>query len=68
MSCGELGKGAKTGEEMETIIDHDLMTLRDYFAAKAMQSYIFTESDIKASDLCSAAYAMADNMLAARDK
>ena len=43
------------------------MTLRDYFAAKAMQSLVAldrTAATMTAED----AYAMADAMLAARDK
>jgi hypothetical protein len=53
------------------------MTLRDYFAAKAMQSYIsdkefvdacaFMEKDVK-EEIARVAYAQADAMLKARDE
>lgn len=72
MSCGELGKWAKTGEEVEPIIDHDLMTLRDYFAAKAMQGFI-TNHDTRRSDLidvpqlAKSAYYIADAMIEERE-
>ena len=50
-----------------TTSDNLGMTLRDYFAAKAMQSLVAldrTAATMTAED----AYAMADAMLAARDK
>lgn len=53
------------------------MTLRDYFAAKAMQSYTsdkefvdacaFMEKDVK-EEIARVAYAQADAMLQAREK
>jgi hypothetical protein len=53
------------------------MTLRDYFAAKAMQSYTsdkefvdacaFMEKDVK-EEIARVAYAQADAMLKAREK
>ena len=46
------------------------MTLRDYFAAKAMQGYVSDEEwrdDIDFDGTARAAYAMADAMLAARN-
>ena len=50
--------------------DHDGMTLRDYFAAKAMQAFakkVGWESDrIWFEDIAKAAYRMADSMLKAR--
>ena len=44
------------------------MTLRDYFAAKAMQGFCAREVSIECSadDIADDAYAMADAMLAAR--
>lgn len=44
------------------------MTLRDYFAAKAMQGYCAVESTQghSADDIAAAAYSIADAMLAAR--
>ena len=48
----------------------DGMTLRDYFAAKAMQGYVSDEEwrdDIDFDGTARAAYAMADAMLAARN-
>lgn len=52
---------------------HDGMTLRDYFAAKAMQSYMMHISGIHDAILCRSyaevaneSYDMANHMLAAR--
>ena len=47
----------------------DGMTLRDYFAAKAMQSLIITheDTDTGARDIAVFAYIMADKMVAQRD-
>jgi hypothetical protein len=42
------------------------MTLRDYFAAKAMQALI--DNDGLFSEIPTQAYALADAMLAAREK
>ena len=42
------------------------MTLRDYFAAKAMQALI--DNDGLFSEIPAQAYALADAMLAAREK
>jgi hypothetical protein len=42
------------------------MTLRDYFAAKAMQGILF--EGLNESETAKNAYAMADAMLKARDK
>lgn len=46
------------------------MTLRDYFAAKAMQAFCSTEGAEKElpDDLAAAAYEQADSMLRAREK
>lgn len=44
------------------------MTLRDYFAAKAMQAFCTTRDDFESSDqAAAAAYEMADSMLKARN-
>lgn len=45
------------------------MTLRDYFAAKAMQGYCAKEDSIDsyADDIAADAYAIADAMLAVRE-
>jgi hypothetical protein len=45
------------------------MTLRDYFAAKAMQGYCAREDSIDsyADDIAADAYAIADAMLAERE-
>jgi len=52
--------------------DHDGMTLRDYFAANAMQAFaknVGWESDrIWFEDIAKAAYRMADAMLKARNQ
>jgi len=43
---------------------HDGMTLRDYFAAKAMQGLM--DAAMPMPEIAAAAYAMADDMLKAR--
>jgi hypothetical protein len=60
---GELGLGL-TPKEMRG------MTLRDYFAAKAMQGMLSASNPIltKIADIAEGAYAMADVMLAERSK
>ncbi len=50
--------------------DHYLnsgMTLRDYFAAKAMQSFIVTNTQTRRTIIASMAYQMADEMMEERD-
>lgn len=44
------------------------MTLRDYFAAKAMQGLIISELVGMEMDIAGAAYAVADAMLRAREE
>ena len=54
-----------------SMVISDGMTLRDYFAAKAMQgliAYPHTAPNATAFDFANAAYEMADAMLEARDK
>ncbi|CAB5212463.1 hypothetical protein UFOVP188_19 [uncultured Caudovirales phage] len=46
-------------------IEHNGMTLRDYFAAKAMQALI--DNDGLFSEIPAQAYALADAMLKARE-
>ena len=43
------------------------MPLRDYFAARAMQSLIITDTDSKMDQIASFAYMMADIMMEERD-
>ena len=43
------------------------MELRDYFAARAMQSLIITDTDSKMDQIASFAYMMADIMMEERD-
>lgn len=42
------------------------MTLRDYFAAKAMQSHLFTYPDQNTRNIVEWSYQVADEMLACR--
>ena len=51
----------------ETEADQHGMTLRDYFAAKAMQG-LLTSGDYTWSHAADDAYSMADAMLAAREE
>ena len=47
--------------------DHDGLTLRDYFAAKAMQAYLTApDTGWEFDEVASAAYEMADAMLKER--
>ena len=43
------------------------MTMRDFFAAKAMQSLLTCEGEANAKSVAKAAYFMADAMLRARE-
>ena len=53
----------------EVSVKTDDMTIRDYFAAKAMQGIISSECNYGAfSDLASDAYSIADAMLRAREE
>ncbi len=47
-------------------LQNDGMTLRDYFAAKAMQGLM--DAAMPMPEIADAAYAMADDMLKARQK
>ena len=49
-----------------SIGQHQGMTLRDYFAAKAMEG-LLANDNIDAQQIAKAAYIMADAMLKARD-
>lgn len=59
-----------SGESYQGHLPHDGMTLRDYFAAKALQGMCADSSTAgtKATDLCEECYQLADAMLAARVK
>ncbi|EKQ6526311.1 hypothetical protein P6O13_001712 [Klebsiella aerogenes] len=57
--------GVHKGEKENTIVDSHGMTLRDYFAAKAMQAMIAAHEPDGAIPGC--AYGMADEMLKARE-
>ena len=58
------GNNYFTGEEDVVVDPQRGMTLRDYFAAKAMQGILFEGLD--ESETAKNAYAMADAMLKAR--
>ena len=47
-------------------VTHEGMTLRDYFAAKAMQGFLSAAEVWTASEISDASYELADAMLAAR--
>ena len=57
---------------LDTPSEYDGMTLRDYFAAQAMQALLRQYPDhlmnSPASEVASDAYSMADAMLAAREQ
>ena len=46
---------------------HQGMSLRDYFAAKAMQGMLAAADPYSTDELCGYAYAVADAMLKARE-
>ena len=49
--------------------DHAVsMTLRDYFAAKALQGFLTGDYDLYAHEVVQRAYEIADAMLTAREK
>jgi len=60
--CRAHGIEAKNGE----LIEFTGMTLRDYFAAKAMQAMLSTVTEANSKDIAHIAYKMADSMLDAR--
>jgi hypothetical protein len=47
--------------------DSEGMTLRDYFAAKAMQGYVGQGKSYDFADIAQASYRLADAMLKARE-
>ena len=59
-----------TGQEGESMgCDASLgMTLRDYFAAKAMQGLLASEVQATSDEFATNAYAVADAMLKAREE
>ncbi|EOZ1387359.1 TPA: hypothetical protein ACVS3C_001646 [Enterobacter hormaechei] len=67
--------GVHKGEKENLIVDSHGMTLRDYFAAKAMQSALLAPKpenpvermDIYAQSVAEISYEMADAMLRARE-
>ena len=55
--------------ESEGMLDNEGMTLRDYFAAKAMQGLLSLHNrDYYADDIACKTYKIADAMLLERDK
>jgi hypothetical protein len=51
---------------INVVLENKGMTLRDYFAAKAMEG-LLANDNIDAQQIAKAAYIMADAMLKARD-
>ena len=54
------------GSDCGGIVPHGGMTLRDYFAAKAMQGLLASEVNAPLKTFANQAYVMADAMLEAR--
>ena len=54
-------------QKTDVNLSYSGMTLRDYFAAKAMQSFVLNKN-ILLDDAAELAYKMADAMLRAREK
>jgi hypothetical protein len=69
MSAKETGGSAFPVEETDRSAESPGMTLRDYFAAKAMQGYLaaFGYDGDSDSNIAHNAYQMADAMLKARE-
>jgi len=53
-------------EQLECKLPVQGMTMRDYFAAKALQGLISSEVDAKHNEVASHSYRLADAMLEAR--
>jgi len=49
-------------------VAHEGMTLRDYFAAKAMQAYISHNNSYDRSEIAEVSFRIADYMLKARNQ
>jgi hypothetical protein len=58
---------AYTHPNGEIVLDEDGMTLRDYFAAKAMQGMLASDVNATRHIFAAQAYAMADAMLETRE-
>ena len=58
---------AYTHPNGEIVLDEDGMTLRDYFAAKAMQGMLASDVNATRHIFAAQAYAMADAMLEAME-
>jgi hypothetical protein len=54
-------------QETNSLLSYSGMTLRDYFAAKAMQGMLACPGSIRVDDDAALAYKMADAMLKARE-
>jgi hypothetical protein len=67
MTNKQTGGPAFPLEHSRTSSLHDGMTLRDYFAAKAMQACIAKGAPLVFDDVANKAYEMSDAMLKARE-
>jgi len=62
------GPAFPTTKESHLMICSEGMTLRDYFAAKAMQGLVGAPQNFPRAAIAEHAYLMADAMIAERDK
>jgi hypothetical protein len=56
------------GSDCGGIVPHGGMTLRDYFAAKAMQGLLASDVFASVEQFATQAYSIADAMMVAREK
>ena len=61
-------KNPRKDRRNQVIIYEEGMTLRDYFAAKAMQSLLISGPELTYKETAERAYIMADAMIEERDK
>ena len=61
-------KNPRNDRRNQVIIYEEGMTLRDYFAAKAMQSLLIRSSSLTYGETAERAHTMADAILKERDK
>ena len=66
----EGGRKFVVGNDVRVTTSHDGMTLRDYFAAKAMQAYLTLDAELSwpLAVHADSAYKVADAMLEEREK
>ena len=62
-----MGMDYRNGQQFQ-VVHQGGMTLRDYFAAKALQAHITNNLNLRPEDVAKWAYRYADGMLAERER